>query len=114
MTKIKIKLPEKLQKFEYVNILFFTAKEFEEKFEKYLDILLVQIELQLPPHDSKQTGSSVEQIDGNYILYIRFQLHWKDKTNLTSLPTPQDVSSLLSNALERLLNDFKKSDNNLE
>lgn len=114
MTKIKIKLPEELQKFEYVNILFFTAKEFEDKFEKYLDKLLVQIELLLPPHDPKQTGSSVEQIDGNYILYIRFQLHWKDKTNLTSLPSPQEVSSTLSNVLDRVLKDFEESENNLE
>lgn len=114
MTKIEIEIPEKLKKFDYVNMLYYTKQKFEPKFEKYLDKLLVRIEIQLPPHNENESrSSSLEQKDGNYILYLRFQLHWKNNTNLTSLPSPEEVDSALNFLLEKTLKDFEDSDVNL-
>lgn len=114
MTKIEIELHEKLKKFDYVNMLFFTKQKFEPKFEKYLDKLLVRVEIQLPPHNKDESRNALEQKDGNYILYLRFQLHWKNNTNLTSLPSPEEVNSALNFLLEKTLKDFEDSDENLE
>lgn len=114
MTKIEIELPEKLKKFDYLNMLFFTKQKFETKFEKYLDKLLVCVEIQLPHHNEDKSKSSLEQKDGNYILYLRFQLHWKNNTNLTSLPSPEEVDSALNFLLEKTLKNFEDSDANLD
>ncbi|MBS7253321.1 hypothetical protein [Flavobacterium branchiicola] len=116
MAKINLKLPEEIQKVEYLNSLVLKTIDYREDFEPFVETLIVNVEFIISSSIKEQVANSLTEKNGVFELTIPIKRYWISPTKLAPPPSPKDVYNSVVFALDSTLKDFNENNilNNFE
>lgn len=109
MAKINLKLPEEIQKVEYLDSLVLKTIEYREDFKPFVETLIVNVEFIISKSINEQVVNSLTEKNGVFELTIPMKRYWISPTKLTPPPSPKDVYNSVLFALDSALKDFNNN-----